>query len=104
MGGLTLCCWMRVGLGWGTGTRSRPLRLHPNPLQSSGCRLCPLGFKSAMGSWLPPGTRGQGLWGKGLCYDEKEMATHSSILAWRIPWTEAPGRLQLMQVHRFRLG
>ena len=25
---------------------------------------------------------------------EKEMATHSGILAWRIPWTEKPGRLQ----------
>ena len=25
---------------------------------------------------------------------EKEIATHSSILAWRIPWTEDPGRLQ----------
>ena len=25
---------------------------------------------------------------------EKEMATHASILAWRIPWTEEPGRLQ----------
>ena len=25
---------------------------------------------------------------------EKEVATHSSILAWRIPWTEEPGRLQ----------
>ena len=27
---------------------------------------------------------------------EKEMVTHSSILAWRIPWTEEPGRLQSM--------
>ena len=27
---------------------------------------------------------------------EKEMATGSSILAWRIPWTEEPGRLQSM--------
>ena len=27
---------------------------------------------------------------------EKRMATHSSILAWRIPWTEEPGRLQSM--------
>ena len=27
---------------------------------------------------------------------EKETATHSSILAWRIPWTEEPGRLQPM--------
>ena len=28
---------------------------------------------------------------------EKEMSTHSSILAWRIPWTEEPGRLQSME-------
>ena len=27
---------------------------------------------------------------------EKEMATHSSILPWEIPWTEEPGRLQRM--------
>ena len=27
---------------------------------------------------------------------EKKMATHSGILAWRIPWTEEPGRLQTM--------
>ena len=27
---------------------------------------------------------------------EKEMATHSSILAWKIPWTEDPGGLQSM--------
>ena len=27
---------------------------------------------------------------------EKEMATHSSILAWEIPWTEEPGGLQSM--------
>ena len=31
---------------------------------------------------------------------EKEMATHSSILAWRIPWTEKPGRLQTMGSQR----
>ena len=28
------------------------------------------------------------------------MATHSSVLAWRIPWTEKPGRLQSMGSHR----
>ena len=33
---------------------------------------------------------------------EKEMATHSSILAWRIPWTEEPGRLQSMGLQRIR--
>ena len=31
---------------------------------------------------------------------EKEMATHSSILAWEIPWTEEPGRLQPMGLQR----
>ena len=31
---------------------------------------------------------------------EKEMATHSSILAWKIPWTEDPGRLQFMGLQR----
>ena len=29
---------------------------------------------------------------------EKEMATHSSILAWEIPWTEKPGGLQSMRL------
>ena len=29
---------------------------------------------------------------------EKEMATHSSTLAWKIPWTEEPGRLQVYGV------
>ena len=33
---------------------------------------------------------------------EKEMATHSSILAWRIPQTEEPGRLQSMGPYRVR--
>ena len=31
---------------------------------------------------------------------EKEMATHSSTLAWEIPWTQEPGRLQSMGLQR----
>ena len=31
---------------------------------------------------------------------EKKMAPHSSILAWKIPWTEEPGRLQSMGLQR----
>ena len=31
---------------------------------------------------------------------EKEMATHSSILAWKIPWSEEPGRLYSMPSQR----
>ena len=36
-----------------------------------------------------------------LCQEdplEKEMATHSSILAWKIPWTKEPDRLQFMGI------
>ena len=33
---------------------------------------------------------------------EKEMAIHSSILAWRIPWTEESGELQSMELQRVR--
>ena len=33
---------------------------------------------------------------------EKEMAIHSRIIAWKIPWTEEPGRLQSMGLQRVR--
>ena len=54
-----------------------------------------MGFLGDLGVKNPPAmqdTRAQFL---GQEYPlEKEMATHSNILAWRIPWTEKPGRLQ----------
>ena len=40
--------------------------------------------------------------GKHSVFLEKETATHASILAWRIPWTEEPGRLQSMGMKRVR--
>ena len=43
-------------------------------------------------------TRVQSLGGEDLL--EKGMATHSSSLAWRIPWTEGPGGLQSMGLQR----
>ena len=42
----------------------------------------------------------QETWVRSLGWDDllgKEMATHSSILAWEVPWTEEPGRLQSMR-------
>ena len=47
----------------------------------------------------------QEMWVQSLCWEdplEKEMATHSSILAWEIPWTEEPGGLQSMGSQRVR--
>ena len=47
----------------------------------------------------------QEIWVQSLDQDdplEKEMATHSSILAWRIPWTEEPGGLQSMVLQKSR--
>ena len=35
---------------------------------------------------------------------EKEMATHSSVLAWKIPWTEEPGGLQFIGLQRVGHG
>ena len=43
------------------------------------------------------------IWVRSLCQEnplEKGMAAHSSILAWEIPWTEEPGRLQCMGSQR----
>ena len=44
-------------------------------------------------------SKGSILWRSAFFSLEKEMATHSSILAWRIPWMEDPGRLQFMGLH-----
>ena len=59
---------------------------------------------------LPGGSDGkasaytmQGTWVQSLGQEdllEKEMATHSSILAWKMPWMEEPGRLQSMGSQR----
>ena len=45
----------------------------------------------------------QEIWVQSLGWEdllEKEMATHSSTLVWKIPWTEEPGRLQFMGLQR----
>ena len=47
----------------------------------------------------------QETWVRSLSWDdplEKEMATHASILAWRIPWTEEPGGLQSKGLRKAR--
>ena len=60
----------------------------------------------SLGSFAGPGfvlstgdTEGNSL-SSGYLTLEKEMATHSSSLAWKIPWTEEPGRLQAMGSQR----
>ena len=47
----------------------------------------------------------QEMWVPSLGWEDpmkKDMAIHSTILAWRIPWTEEPGWLQSMGSHRIR--
>ena len=65
--------------------------------QSADCRasLVAQTVKSLSGVWE---TRVQSLGREDPL--EKEMATHSSILAWRIPWMEEPGRLQSLGSQR----
>ena len=58
---------------------------------------------SLMSQWvnnLPAMQETQETWFRSLGWEDplkKEMATHSSILAWKIPWTEEPGWLQSME-------
>ena len=54
---------------------------------------------------LPAIQEPQGLQVRSLGWEdpqEKEMATRSSVLAWKIPWTEEPGGLQSTGSQRFR--
>ena len=63
-------------------------------VKASACNAGNLG--SIPGSGRSPG-EGNGNPLQYSCLEnpmEKEMASHSSILAWKIPWTEEPGRLQ----------
>ena len=51
------------------------------------------------------GSEMQETWVQSLSWEdplEEKMATHSSILAWKIPWTEEPGRLQPIGSQRVR--
>ena len=63
---------------------------------------------SSVAQWvknLPATWEIQEMWLCSLCWEvplEEGMVTHSSILAWGIPWTEGPGRLQSMGLHRVR--
>ena len=60
-----------------------------------------MGFPSVSVGKNPPAK--QEMWVQSLDWEdplEKEMATHSSILAWKIPWTEEPGRLQSLGLQR----
>ena len=44
-------------------------------------------------------------WVQSLCWEdplEKRMATHTSILAWRIPWIEKPGGIKSISLQRVR--
>ena len=62
--------------------------------------LCMSGFLGGSVVKNPP-TK-QEMWVHSLDQEdplEKEMATHSRILAWEIPWTEEPGKLQSMRSH-----
>ena len=61
-----------------------------------------MGFPGGSVVKNPPANAGDTGLIPGLGRSEKEVATHSSVLAWRIPWTEEPFGLQSMG--RKRLG
>ena len=70
--------------------------LHIFPIRVS----CGLPSLKPVGSWLSPAQLSDFTLTFHFPALEKEMAAHSSVLAWRIPWTEEPGRLQSMGPQR----
>ena len=63
--------------------------------------LCPEQKPVSVGFQLSKWAKSSLLWALG-CLPEKAMAPHSSTLAWKIPWTEEPGRPQSMGSRRVR--
>ena len=78
-------------------TRSQPRRYHFALLHSNQTSLVAQTVKRLFTMWE---TRVRSLSREDLL--EKEMAIHSSTTAWKIPWTEEPGRLQSMGSQRVR--
>ena len=83
---------------------SRPALLHEGEGTIWFDKSCPLmGFPGAQMVKNPPAV--QETWVRFLGWEdllEEGTATHSSVLAWRIPWTEEPGGLQSMESQRIR--
>ena len=93
-------------LGWGAVARSRAMCIE----QVTGLTHSLTQFAWAHDVWASLGAQMvkhlpamEGTWVQSLGQEdplEKEMTTHSSTLAWRIPWTEDPGGLQFMGSQR----
>ena len=66
----------------------RTMDLASNPLFAASVVKSLPAMQETQETWLRPLGREDPL--------EEEMVTHSSVLAWEIPWTEEPGRLQSM--------
>ena len=75
---LVLCCYVK------------PLSFNAEDVGFIQCRRC--GFHPTQEMWVSSLGREDPL--------EEEMATHSSVLAWRIPWMEEPGGLQFVGSQR----
>ena len=92
------CCDSAVQLDLRTGTKQRlvissPLSCHPREAINTVYLIIWASLVAQLRKNLPPM---QETWVRSLGQEyplEKEMATRSSILAWRIPWTEEPGGL-----------
>ena len=85
-------CLRMLNLGW-RGIVMQPRELKQVLVYRS--RVLPWKWKSLSCVWLI--VNPQEMWVRSLGQKdplEEEMAIHSSILAWKIPWTEEPGRLQ----------
>ena len=86
-------------LSWGTRFHMQPKNLKTFLKVRWGHKACKHSGSYGKASACNAGDPGS-IPGSGRSPLEKEMATHSSILAWKIPWIEEPGRLQSMGSQR----
>ena len=93
-------------LNW-SHLHSSPLRTHPSLLHTDFYKIKSRFHFVTRASLVAqrlkrlPGMWETGVWSRGREDPlEKELATHSSTLAWRIPWREEPGKLQSMGLQR----
>ena len=105
-GSLVGCClWDRTELDTAEATQQQQQQdLFVLPVTSALLK-CATGGSDKSGSKNLPATRET--WVQSLGAEdplEKEMATHNSILVWRISWTEEPGGLQSLGLQRARHG
>ena len=90
---------------WVVGRVTKEININFNSLREITYGIVRIGKRYSCGSVEKNLPAQQETWVRALGQGdplEKEMAMHCNILVWKIPWTEEPGRLESIGLHRIR--